>query len=667
MNQGCPTIDQLTEFTTGSLAEAEHSLVDAHLETCVLCQRSLTTFDDRSPQWFSPVADAESVYDAELGALIAEANTITVAGELDHSDASGDQLGPYQLMRKLGSGGMGEVYLAEHETMQRSAAVKFLAPELVRSPAARKRFQREIEVVARLSHPNIVAAYDAGDADGRFFLVLEYATGRNLQQVVESSGPLKPASALQAIRQAAEGLAYAHKQNVIHRDVKPSNLMMGETGDVKVLDLGLASASWELSDLTVSHAMMGTAAFMPPEQAANPRDAEARSDVYALGATLYYLLTGGSPFRAESAVDMAIAHRTTPFPKLPTTIPQAQLLDTLLAGMIAKKPAERFDSMEQVIAEIDQCLPQLNDSPIVQNQSSRSTQTLLIGGVSLAVLLAMLIAVTLWAPWSGDANSAPATALATTPVIAMQQIEPGTFFMGAASDNTFAAANEKPRHQVRFVEPFLIGVHEITEAEFAGAFSTNDLTNGAGRFEGETPSEVLPMTGVSWLEAVRFCNALSSKEGLEPYYAISDASVAVRGGNGYRLPTEAEWEYACRAGSETRFHSGDDAESLQQVAWFADNALGQFKPVGEKKANAWGLHDMHGNAPEWVWDRFDPDFYARSPVINPTGSGNGDRRLFRGGSANDASNGLRSSARRILGSSYGALDRVGLRVARNVK
>lgn len=694
MNQLCPSPNTLSDFAQGVLERDEHTSVDAHLETCNDCQNAISQFDDHASEFLSELFDGDekvNQYDAELEALIAVAKTIAPQEVGDaNSIEPGDQIGPYRLIRKIGVGGMGEVYLARHSKMQRDAAIKFLSPELVRSKAARKRFEREVETIARLQHPNIVAAYDANEIDGRFFLVLEFAPGRDLQQVVRTSGPLSCAAALAAVKQAAIGLGYAHSQNVIHRDVKPSNLMINDQGDVKVLDLGLARTHIEATELTVSHAMMGTAAFMAPEQAKNPRTADNRADIYALGCTLYYLLTGDAPYEADSAIDMALAHRTEPFPTLSRKVTGNTQVNQLLEKMTAKDPADRFANMQQVIDAIETIESAGNTFSTQSPVASSRQMWLVVAGLLFAALLgfgayAMLPAKTsqpIAQQEDAEVSEQDDTAEAKTPTdstksnikpieVAMQRIRPGEFFMGAAENDDEASANEKPRHKVQFVDPFLIGAHEITVAEFREVLPDAKLQTGpfsqprnVGSEAGD--SATLPVSGVSWMTAVAFCNELSKRNGLPPYYEIKKESVVVNGGNGFRLPTEAEWEYACRAGTTTRFCVDEESTKLADVAWFADNAHGKVKPVGTKKPNAWGLYDMHGNAPEWVWDRYDPEYYAKSTAINPTGSGAGNQRVYRGGSARDSRGQLRSSARGVLGGHYGVLDEVGFRVARNL-
>jgi serine/threonine protein kinase len=254
----------------------------------------------------------------------------------------------YRLLHKVGRGGMGTVYQAIHTKLDKVVAVKVLPQERVKDPEAVLRFQREMKAVGKLRHPNIVEALDAGEADGMHYLVMEYVDGCDLGKLLSARGPLPLAQACEVVRQAALGLQHAHQQERVHRDVKPSNLMLSTEGQVKVLDLGLArlreEQPWNVELSSGKHAM-GTADYMAPEQAADAHAADIRADVYSLGCTLYALLAGAPPFsgpKYSSPAKKLVGHARDPVPPLDGLRPDVpdQLL-ALIDRMLSKSPEQR--------------------------------------------------------------------------------------------------------------------------------------------------------------------------------------------------------------------------------------------------------------------------------------------------------------------------------------
>jgi serine/threonine protein kinase len=270
----------------------------------------------------------------------------------------GTDLGAYRIVRKLGQGGMGFVFLAEHRRMERLVALKVLPPSATGGPGEVERFHREVKSLAKLAHPNIVAAHDADETRGLHFLVMEYVDGPDLAALVRTQGPLPVAQAVDFIQQAARGLEYAHAQGVIHRDVKPSNLLVDAAGRVKVLDLGLArwtdTADATGRELTALGSVLGTIDYMAPEQASDTRAADARADVYSLGCTLFYLLTGRSPYRGDTALGRILAHEKQPIPSLRAVRADVPVeLDGVLRRMLGKTPGERYASMTELLAHLE--------------------------------------------------------------------------------------------------------------------------------------------------------------------------------------------------------------------------------------------------------------------------------------------------------------------------
>ena len=274
-------------------------------------------------------------------------------------------LGNYVILDKLGEGGMGQVFKARHRRMGRIVALKILPPWASSTPAAVQRFQREVEAASKLLHPNVVTAYDADEAAGTHFLVMEFVEGTDLASLVERQGPLPVSQAVDYILQAARGLEYAHSQGIIHRDIKPSNLLLSNQGVVKILDLGLVRFQ-ELSGdeqtaspdgLTKTGQIMGTVDFMPPEQSLDAKRVDHRADIYSLGCTLFYLLTGKPLFEGETLVEKILAHRQKPVPSLQSIRPDVpQALDFVFKKMVAKRPEQRYASMREVIRELERLL-----------------------------------------------------------------------------------------------------------------------------------------------------------------------------------------------------------------------------------------------------------------------------------------------------------------------
>ena len=261
-------------------------------------------------------------------------------------------LGKYKLLTHLGSGGMSRVYLAEHTRMRRQAALKVLPHEKVRDRSYLERFYREAQAVAALDHPNIVRAYSIDNDGDTHFLVMEYVAGQDLDKLVEIGGPLPCEQAIDYIAQAAAGLEHAHGRGMIHRDIKPSNLLVDAGGTVKILDLGLALLVDEARSLTMEYRenTLGTTDYMAPEQAIDSHQVDARADLYSLGCTLYFLLTGRPPFPEGTLAERLLKHQQqepTPIEHLRPDVPR-WLID-VCRRMMAKQPDARFADAGEVV------------------------------------------------------------------------------------------------------------------------------------------------------------------------------------------------------------------------------------------------------------------------------------------------------------------------------
>ncbi len=345
-----PDAARLNAFGLGQLDPAEAGEVERHVSACTVCCQTLWSLPDDQlvellRQSFRRLPD--DVHPPDSGA------TVLLPAELaDHSR--------YRIVAVLGRGGMGVVYKAEHRLMERPVALKVIDRGLTDKPEVVERFRREVKAAAQLTHPNIVHAYDAEQAGDSHFLVMEFVEGTTLARRVEENGPLPIQEACDSIRQAALGLQRAWEHGLVHRDIKPHNLMLTPQGVVKVLDFGLARLAGESRPslpspadaaapaghlLTQMGMVMGTADYMAPEQATDPHAADIRADVYSLGCTLYYLLTGRPPFPEGTILDKLLAHgQRTPAP--PSGVPAA--LVRVLERMMAKEPAHRYQTPAEV-------------------------------------------------------------------------------------------------------------------------------------------------------------------------------------------------------------------------------------------------------------------------------------------------------------------------------
>jgi serine/threonine protein kinase len=357
-----PTDETLRRFALGELDAVHHDDIERHVEACDRCCAVLRTApDDSLVASLKQESGAAVLQDLPLLGLAAPSSpTITspIPAELrDHPR--------YRIIKQVGAGGMGVVYKAEHRFMERLVALKVINRRLLRNANALERFRLEVKAAARLAHPNIVTAHDADQAGDLHILVMEYVDGISVARQVEKAGPMPVKHACQFTRQAALGLQHAHERGMAHRDIKPQNLMLTKDGRVKILDFGLARLVREREsplgtddtldvaarggDLTRDGTTLGTPDYMAPEQIRSARDADIRSDIYALGGTLYFMLAGHSPFPHGTVADKLLAHLdhhpldlSLVRPDIPTG------LIRVIERMMAKNPDERFASPQQV-------------------------------------------------------------------------------------------------------------------------------------------------------------------------------------------------------------------------------------------------------------------------------------------------------------------------------
>lgn len=275
-----------------------------------------------------------------------------------------------RIIAKIGQGGMGAVYTARHEALDKTVAVKLLSPELAREERNIEFFLREARSAAKLEHPNIVHIYNFGRENGAYFIVMSHIEGKSLADMITEKGPMGPDAATDIILEVLDGLGHAHSKTIIHRDIKPSNILLGADGRPRIVDFGLARSINEEKQLTMAGEMIGTAYFMSPEQGLAGK-VDHRADLYSVGATYFYLLTGKYPFEGKSSIEVIHKHIGEPFPNIILLKPEIPLwISRVLEHLTRKKPEDRYQSAAEAIAEIKRLRAAEKDGTSVSNERS---------------------------------------------------------------------------------------------------------------------------------------------------------------------------------------------------------------------------------------------------------------------------------------------------------
>jgi len=318
-------------------------------------------YDHLSGELYSSLFDLTMIVGTALAISVFGTHRLEV---LQKQAFQARQMGQYRLGQRLGSGGMGEVYEAEHVLLRRRCAIKLIRPDQTHDPAVLQRFEREVQAMATLTHPNTVEVFDYGrSSDGTFYYVMEYLAGLNLETLVQRFGPLPPERVIYFLRQVCAALREAHGVGLLHRDIKPSNIIACRRGGmddvVKLLDFGLVQGVLPGADsarLTIPGAILGSPPFMSPEQAAGRLDLDARTDIYSLGGVGYFLLTGQPPFPRETAMEMLLAHAyEQPIPprQIRPSIPED--LQAIVLRCLQKKRENRYETVEELSAALQSC------------------------------------------------------------------------------------------------------------------------------------------------------------------------------------------------------------------------------------------------------------------------------------------------------------------------
>jgi len=557
----------------------------------------------------------------------------------------------FRLMRVMGSGAMGVVFQAEDTNLKRITALKVLRRQVRGSQSQKQvdRFLLEARAAAAIDHPSIAQVYEINEHDGWWFIAMEFLEGGSLLDLVAASGPMAPGQAAVMVTDAARGLAAAHEAGVIHRDIKPANLMLSRRGRCKLVDFGLVkldSADNPFQDDDAK--VIGTPHYVAPE-VVQRKGAGPPADVYSLGATLYAILTGEPPFPADELSEIfqrTVKEAPPDVRKLAPYCPPE--MASLIKRSMAKDPDAR-PSASEFAATIQRQVSMALASESQEGSGISSYGTSSVAGyarrrrrqrwalAAAGVVLALIAttAATRFLVSGGGAappniatpseDAAPGAQLepgwAITNDIGMKlvHIPPGRFTMGSPPGEPGRNGDERPV-EVILTKPIFMSATEVTQAQWAQVMGDDYVPP-----EGVHPNEEdgLRFIGdslpayVSWYEAAEFCRRLGQMKGRL-----------------YRLPTEAEWEYACRAGTTSAFNVGDSLgppmANVDEMGSADDiRANRRPMPVASFPANDWGLHDMHGNVAEWCMD-WKGD-YPLGPLTDPTGPPEGAVRVLRGG------------------------------------
>ena len=624
------------------------------------------------------------------------------------------QGGKYKIAGHIRSGGFGNTYEGIHTMMDARVAIKEFFPKMFCNrdentshitvatqsnkelvDKLRKKFIEEAKAIFKMNHPNIVKVHDIFEENGTAYYVMDYIDGKSLGDIVKQRGPLPEAEAVGYIRQVADALKYVHSLNRLHLDIKPGNVMVDATGHAMLIDFG-ASKHYDMESGENTSTLMGvnTKGYAPVEQSTQSfTKFSPATDIYALGATLYKMLTGITP--PDANLLMAKEETLAPLPscisksthnavlKAMTLIraDRPQTIDVFL-GLLDSKAVYNSDDEVTMCEETEKaCQAEekchlTEEEKLKEDESRRAAEEearrkaeeeqkrkaeeqkrntakksssknawlwIVIGVIAV---VGIIIGVNSNGNSSDSGNSKQSggaiqsgdntlsqqifskTYTANGVSFDMMMVKAGTFTMGATSEMKDPEPDEKPTHQVTLTNDYYIGKTEVTQALWMAV-----MGNNPSYFIGDN----LPVESVSWNDCQKFISKLNSLTG-----------------QNFRLPTEAEWEFAARGGNNSNHYQYSGSNELGDVAWYVGNSGDTTHVVATKQPNELGIYDMSGNVWEWCSDWFGN--YSSSSLTNPTGPNSGSYRVLRGGGWSSLARNCRSSYRHGVAPGNGSLD-----------
>ena len=622
-------------------------------------------------------------------------------------------LGKYHLLEQFGRGGYGTVYRALDTVLEIERAVKILHPQLAADPVFIERFRREAKTAARLKHPNIVMVHDLDEDGGRYYLAMEFLPGSSLKDMLKDQGRLPFERALEILGQVAAALDYAHKQGLVHRDVKPSNILFDEDGTAKLSDFGFSKALSDASSasLSASGGMIGTPAYMAPEVWKRGESVSPSTDVYSLACVFYEMVTGEVLFEGESPPEVMTKH-VLEGPQYPDEWPEGapEKIQAVLEKALAQEPGDRYPNAGacvKALAELRE--PQLSQEtagelakyekkqqyhPSGETKFDGKTQDrwhrfregfsknrawilaglILIAGLGLIGLLVITPLLSNAFKKSPDqsigAQTATALSAMETQIADLSMTSTAVTVLPARITDDYevemvlvpAGAFEMGSQDVGYNENL---VHTVTLDDYY--IDKYEVTNELYAQCVEDGECLQPSSFDSYALASYYGNP--EFDDYPVIYVSWEQANTFCQWRGVRLPSEAEWEKAARGTDGRTYPWGEGIDctkaNFRDESGFCVSYM-SWKPVGSYPdgASPYGALDMAGNVWEWVADWYDDDYYSISPSENPAGPASGKYRVLRGGSWSNDANYVRT-AYRFRHKPYGAWNGSGFRCARS--